>query len=156
MMIEQGGKKANRTGNHLEMMIEDSLQRNGYSHTQKKHFFQTIEENKLIYTRQINLCDSIYGTKINCDFILYHPEKYPDCLVIESKWQQSSGSVDEKYPFLVLNIKEQFPCPAIIVIDGGGYKPGAEKWLRSQIDDKLLHVFNIREYITWVNNGALR
>lgn len=154
-MEEQGGKKANRTGNYLEMMIEDSLQRKGYLHIQKKKFYDIIENRNPIYTRQINLCDSIYGTKISSDFILYHPEKYPECLAIESKWQQAAGSVDEKYPFLVHNIKEQFPCSAIIVIDGDGYKKGAIKWLRSQVDDKLLHVFNIREYITWVNDGGL-
>lgn len=155
-MAEQGGTKANRTGNHLEGVIEDSLQRFNYKFVQKNKFFQSVEGKQPIFTRQINLCESIYGTKIICDFILYNPEKYSNCLVIESKWQQSSGSVDEKYPFLVLNIKEKFPCPAIIVIDGGGYKPGAEKWLRSQVDKKLLNVFNIREYITWVNNGGLR
>ena len=31
---------------------------------------------------------------------------------------------------------------SIIVLDGGGYKAGAEAWLRNQTDDVLLHIFN--------------
>jgi hypothetical protein len=32
--------------------------------------------------------------------------KFSDGLIIECKWQESAGSVDEKYPFVVLNIKK--------------------------------------------------
>ena len=38
---------------------------------------------------------------------------------------------------------------------GGGYRPGAERWLRRQTDSKLLHVFNLTEFLTWVNQGNL-
>ena len=43
----------------------------------------------------------------------------------------------------------------IFLLDGGGYKLGAETWLRSQVDEKLLHVFNMSEFQTWVNQGKL-
>jgi hypothetical protein len=88
--------------------------------------------------------------------MLYHPEKYPNKLIIECKWQQSSGSVDEKYPYNVLNIREMYPCPAIILLDGEGYKTGAAEWLRRQVDGvKLLAVLSMMQFQTWVNNDNL-
>lgn len=77
---------------------------------------------------------------------------FSEGLSIECKWQDVGGSADEKYPYLVANIKKRFPCPAIIVVDGGGPKPGAIQWLKSQVDGvKLLHVFNLAEFCSFVN-----
>jgi hypothetical protein len=42
-----------------------------------------------------------------------------------------------------------------VVLDGGGYKKEADQWLRAQIDGKLLHVFNMREFQTWSNGHEL-
>jgi DNA adenine methylase len=85
---------------------------------------------------------------------VYHPSKHADCLVIEAKWQQANGSVDEKFPYLVMNIREQYPYAAIVVLDGGGFKEGAKDWLRRQVDDKLVHVFNMMEFQRWTNGDA--
>ena len=80
--------------------------------------------------------------------MLYHPVKHPGKLIIECKWQQIAGSVDEKYPYTVQNIRERYPCRTIILLDGNGYKPGAKEWLCSQVDDKLLAVFSMSEFQT--------
>ncbi|MFH1291917.1 MAG: PD-(D/E)XK nuclease superfamily protein [bacterium] len=104
---------------------------------------------------QYPVAKSLYETQLYCDFIIYHPEKHEKCLIIESKWQQSAGSVDEKFPYLVLNIRERYPCSTIVVLDGGGYKKGAEKWLRDQIDDKLIHIFSMMEFQKWSNSEEL-
>jgi len=109
-----------------------------------------------IYTRKFHIGKSIYETNQYCDFILYHPEKWPKNLVIESKWQQVGGSVDEKYPYLVLNIQLKYPCPTILLLDGGGYKSGAEKWIRASAGHgNLLQVFNMQEFQAWTNKGNL-
>ncbi|WP_238528438.1 PD-(D/E)XK nuclease superfamily protein [Rickettsia honei] len=91
------------------------------------------------------------------DFILYHPERYPNCLVIESKWQQSGGSVDEKYTYLVLNIKKQGIYDTII-IDGDGYKKEALKCFKDQvgsIGSNLIEVFSMSEFKFWVNKKKI-
>lgn len=86
------------------------------------------------------------------DFYIEPTVAYPAGLAIESKWQASTGSVDEKYPYLWLNIMERFPCPAIVVLDGGGFKSGSEQWLRGKVDGvKLLAVCRLGEFLWWAN-----
>ena len=74
---------------------------------------------------------NIHGKKRTVDFILYHPRRWPDCLVLQCKWQTSAGSVDEKYPFEVECIA-QGSFKTIIVLDGGGYSEEARQWLLAQ------------------------
>ena len=127
------GTKANRSGHSAEQII---------AHVLTDHGFQ--------FKRQHRLCESIYGHPIRVDFFIENADGYPDGLAIECKWQDVSGSIDEKLPYLVLNIKEKFPCPAVIMLDGEGHKPGAINWITSQTDDKLLAVFSISEFHSWV------
>ena len=82
---------------------------------------------------------------------------------IECKWQQVSGSVDEKLPYLYLNCIEAMPEDNIIIlIDGEGWKHGGiqwikdaaqkEKYLNSERKPKNIQVFSLTEFMTWANN----
>ena len=150
------GAKANKTGNQLELFIDNLLRQNGYTFVKSDIFPSQSNSNVSIYTRQYFVGLSIYGHKQKCDFLLYHKEKHPNRLSIEAKWQEKPGSVDEKFPFLVENLKLR-ECDTIIVLDGGGYKKGAEKWLRRQVDRKnrLVGVFSMQEFQKYSNSGAL-
>jgi len=153
--MQQGGKTANKTGKALEEFITHSLKETDYTLVEKKNWKTARYLDQPIYTRQLFICKSIYGTNVYGDFVIFHPQKHPDCLVIEAKWQQVSGSVDEKLPFLVNNIKQKFPIDAIIIIDGGGQKKGAIEWVKTQIGGRLLNVFSMSSFQKWVNNGNL-
>lgn len=76
-------------------------------------------------------------------------------LIIECKWQQTGGSVDEKLSYLNLNIQQCYPVPAIVLIDGGGMKQKAVNWLSTQTasNQNLLVVHNLTSFITWSNNN---
>ena len=77
-------------------------------------------------------------------------------MIIESRWQTSSGSVDEKYPYDVLNIQTKYATPTILILDGSGYRKGAENWIRAQAGSgNLLLVLNMQQFTEWVNNGNL-
>ncbi len=154
-MAEQGGTQANFTGNQLEKFIEFTLVNKGYKFIHKKKFDPACYLEQPIYSKQFFIGKSIYETNSYCDFIIYHPEKHPNKLIIESKWQQSAGSVDEKYPYLILNIQMKYPCESILLLDGGGYKKGSEDWIRSQIGNNLLNVFNMSEFQKWSNKGNI-
>ena len=153
--MEQGGVTANKTGKRLEEFIIYQLVESGYTNIERRKWKTAKYLDQPIFTRQLFLCKSIYETDIYGDFVIFHPGKHPNCLVIESKWQQSPGSVDEKLPFLVQNIKERFPIDSVVVIDGGGFKKGAIKWVKSQIGGRLLDVFSMSDFHKWVNEGNL-
>ena len=103
----------------------------GYSLVDRNRFTASRILRQPIFSTQFHVGKSIYDVDQYCDFICYHPGRWPDGLVIESKWQHEAGSVDEKYPYLVLNIQDRYGYPTVLVLDGGGYKKGAEGWVRS-------------------------
>lgn len=127
------GSFANKTGNYAERTIKCLLSEKGYE----------IKRQQLIGL-------SIYKHRLKCDFFISNVMGYPDGLIIESKWQEVSGSADEKFPYLVKNIKEKFPCPAIVVVGGNGCKQGALDWLKDQVDDKLIAVFTVEEFMIYI------
>lgn len=127
------GQKANKAGDEAELLIASTLLRHGCH----------IE-------RQVNIGPGIYGTPIFVDFVVRGLSQYPDGLIVESKWQTVSGSVDEKYPYLVRNIEDRYPLPTIIVLSGDGYKLGAEQWLKQQTGGNLVAVKSLTEFIKWL------
>jgi hypothetical protein len=152
-VVLPSGKVANVNGDELEVFVEAILLRKGYQFIQRNKFSPAIYLEQPIYSRQVDIGESIYQTKLYCDFHIYHPQKWPQGLIIESKWQQSVGSVDEKYPFLVLNIKQKYPAKTIVLLDGGGYKRQAAEWLKAQTDNKLLKVMSMSEFQIWANKN---
>lgn len=143
------------SGNPLTSLVEDTLLRRGYQFVNKNRFRAATYLEQPIYSKHFNIGRSIYGTPIYCHFIVYHPHKHQNCLVIEYIWQKTSGSVDEKFPYLVSNIKEKYQYNCIILIDGDGYRKEAEKWLRDQVGGKLWNVFGTSEFKKWVSAGSL-
>lgn len=131
------GAQANSTGKVAENMIDAMLRKLGY-----------------VPLRQHTIGIGVYGTPIQADFLIDRAPSFPEGLIIESKWQGVGGSVDEKYPYLVENIRHCFPCPVIILADGDGARPGAIQWLKNQVDgQKLFAVFSLKELVTWCNRN---
>jgi hypothetical protein len=157
--ITSSGGKANKTGGGLEKFVEQLLQREGYQEFWD-HKEQVFANRKTLggkqYAKQVNIGESIYGTRVRCDILVLNKDKFPDGLVIECKWQQSKGSVDLKYPFNVFNINK-LNIPTIILLDGQGYSKKSGQWLRDQANPQraLIGVYNMSEFQTVVNNGFL-
>lgn len=107
---------------------------------------------------------SIYGHQGRSEFVAVS-KRYDLNLRIECKWQQSNGSVDEKFPYLYLNCVERMPEDMIfIILGGGGAKPGAVSWLKDAAkkglylpadSKKLIRVMSIEDFVVWANR-ALR
>lgn len=147
---------ANRTGSRLEQFVAGLLEDAGYEAVWPSSlFFAMREMEQSIYAKQCVIGRDIYGKKRRVDFLLYHPRKWPQSLVIQCKWQAASGSVEEKYPFEVLSI-QQSSYPAVILLDGGGYSKGAEQWLKGQAGKNLLkHVFDQGDFQRFISRGGL-
>jgi hypothetical protein len=153
------GTKANKTGNRLQNFVEEILKEKGYLEFWN-HKKQAFENRKVIggkqYMKELPVGQTIYDTTRVCDFFVINRAKFPNDLIIECKWQQSGGSVDEKYTYVVFNIIKT-AIPTIILLDGGGYKPAAEEWLKKQVNPKsaLIGVWNMSEFSKQINNGFL-
>lgn len=156
------GKSANITGNQLEKAVQTVLLDKGFEIEMYRKWAKNPEK----YGKELLLKNvpftTIYGHKGNTEFLLLS-EKYDLKIRIECKWQQSSGSVDEKLPYLYLNTIEAMPEKNImILIDGDGFKAGAKKWLRKAAKEKLytnesnkdtnVTVFSLAQFFTWANN----
>jgi hypothetical protein len=82
---------------------------------------------------------------------------------IECKWQQSAGSVDEKFPYLYLSCVEAMPEKNIIILHGGGkFRAGAVAWLKQAVSEKKymtpmnqknIAVMAVEEFMTWVSHA---
>lgn len=128
------GQRANRSGHLAEMDIVSMLENRGFK-----------------VQRQVYIGDSIFGHPTRVDMIAYVPP-YPEGVIIESKYQDTPGSADEKLCYLVENIKEKYPLPTIIVHDMDGAKAGAVKWLYAKVGSpNLVAVMSFTEFKKWVN-----
>ncbi len=158
--FSQGGA-ANTQGKILEQTVIPTFEGRGFKvisyskwmKEKEKHGDELLLKN-VPYT-------SIYGHQGRTEFLV-KSARYGFEVRIECKWQQSSGSVDEKFPYLYLNCIEAMPERDIIIIaDGGGMKEGALAWLKKAAKDKYycppgvneknIEVFSLGEFITWAN-----
>ena len=148
---KSGGARANRSGERLEDFVAERLDEIGYQKVAPSHFQSSRKEKQPIFSRQYEVEKGIYQKNRHVDIIIYHPHAYPDCLVIQCKWQSSQGSVEEKYPYEVLNI-QQGAYDTIIILDGDGYSSGAKQWLLDQKGkNKLKDVMNQGEFSRFAN-----
>lgn len=148
------GVRANKRGRRLERAVGDLLSED-YEQVSPSRFFALRTLQQPIFAEQCVVGKDIYGKTRRVDFILYHPQRWTDCLVIQCKWQASSGSVEQKFPFEVLSI-EKNSYATLIVLDGGGYSDGAGKWLGAQAGTgKLLHVLDLGGISRFHSKGRL-
>jgi hypothetical protein len=157
----QKGAKSNITGNQLERAVKTVLTGKGFQLIN----YRIWEKNKEKFGEELLLENvpftTIYGHKGNTEFLLLS-KSHQLQIRIECKWQQVAGSVDEKLPYLYLNVIEAMPEKSVmILIDGAGWKTGAIKWLKDAVsrkkyaaqDDgnKEIMVFTLTEFFTWAN-----
>ncbi|MBD1862699.1 MULTISPECIES: PD-(D/E)XK nuclease superfamily protein [Trichocoleus] len=156
-----GGGTANKQGRILESTVVPTFQSRGFEVVS----YNKWEKAREGYGEELLLkhvpYTTIYGHRGYTEFLV-RSRRYNLEVRIECKWQQSPGSVDEKFPYLYLNCLEAMPEQNIvIVIGGGGYKLGSIQWLKNAIETKLyapetiqyknISVFSLDEFIRWTN-----
>lgn len=159
--MTQGGK-AVTSGKMFENNVERILQGHGYvqvgQNLRRKQKLESILSSTNLpkrYATQVHVGDGIYGTDIYVDFYLICSASFNSGLIIQCQSQQTSGSVDEKLPYLNLNIQDCYPAPTVVLLDGGGMKAGAIDWLKAQVgvNPNLLAVHNLTDFVAWANNN---
>ncbi|MGC8864665.1 MAG: PD-(D/E)XK nuclease superfamily protein [Bacteroidales bacterium] len=156
------GTKGNKTGNILESTVIAILEKYGFKLIPYRDYIKYPDKFGAELLLKNVPFTTIYEHHGNTEFLL-QSAKYNLKIRIECKWQQSSGSVDEKLPYLYLNALEAMPEEHImIMIDGEGWKKGAIEWLKNAVRNKKysaqniytnnIQVFSLMEFITRANN----
>lgn len=174
------GARANANGQIFEMQLVPLFEGNGYvcikyseykkdlqlveklennpsarTRTKPKHY---AEMDKLVIMQYP--FTSIYGQEGKTEFLIVNRLK-SRVIRVECKWQQAAGSVDEKFPYMYLNCLYGYEeVEVVLIVDGGGYKPGARAWLERVVEDKWLvdeenpkkiSIMTISEFTAWFN-----
>lgn len=150
------GSKANSTGNRFECRIATELEAAGYVEVPESQYLRLRNSDFLpskFFVRHIYVGKTIYDTDRYADFLIVNKSLFPKGLILECKWQQANGSVDEKFSFLHQNIIKT-GVPSIFLYGGGGHKPGSIAWLKERVDThNLIAVWREDEFYIEVNNG---
>jgi hypothetical protein len=159
------GAYACKQGKLLEATVESTFKAKGFEVV----MFRDWQRKQAAYSGDVLVkhCPykNIYHHEGYSEFLLYSKTyRSPNRAIrIECKWQQSSGSVDEKFPYLYLNFIEAMPeKELVIIVDGNGARSGAVSWLKDAAtykkyttdvnQDKEIQVFSLTEFIQWANN----
>jgi hypothetical protein len=157
-----GGVLANKQGRVLEKTVLPCLQSYGFTIIPYSKWVASPDAFGDELVLKNAPYTTIYGHKGYTEFLLLS-KRHNLKVRIECKWQQSGGSVDEKLPYLYLNCLCAMPENEIIVVlGGGGMKPGAISWLKSAVHDDLfgelkepktkrIKVLTLDEFLTWAN-----
>ena len=105
---------------------------------------------------------NIYNSFGRIEFLCIS-NKYKINTFIECKWQQVSGSVSEKLPYMYLNFKTSDSFKdrnIIIVIDGPGWSTNSISWIKNIVNTNVLitdnnskiSIFDYNEFESWYNS----
>lgn len=121
----------------LKNIVKSLLEENGYikvdSETDIYRFSKTFVS-KPKYK-------SIYGNSSTSDFMVFNIRTNRKTR-IEVKWQQTSGSVEQKFPYFYINATTAMPKDedVIYILSGEGHSYGAKKWFKKAAEQNSLQV----------------
>lgn len=133
LLTQQQGRQANQNGRAFEEQIAQRLKSKGY--LQADALPNEPDQPFFIYQFRGGFT-SLYGLPMRVDFYVWNPVKYPNGLIIECKYQETSGSADEKFPYTIACLRKT-ELPAILLLIGQGAKRCAVEWCLRQQDRQL-------------------
>ena len=163
MTLSQGAI-ANRNGKQFEEMCITLFENHGFEILTIAKYRKLENRGELPdkYVLKNAPFQSIYNHTGKTEFLMVDKTNTQAIRMIriENKYQESAGSVDEKFPYMLLNAIQAYPeNEVILVVDGNGYKPGARQWLQDRINenwldyDKDIKLMNIMQFVNWLNRG---
>lgn len=148
---QSAGTKANVSGYKLENDIEEALRQTGFTVLTYRDW--NADPSKYSGTSRIALLDapyrSIYGHDGRIEFLLMLNERR---ILVEAKRMSTSGSYDEKLPYVFMNALENMPeNEFLLVMEGEGWRAGARNWIiRQAADTEGFEVIRSETFRNWL------
>lgn len=145
------GYEANHSGKFLEDILHRELAARGFLFRD----YGEDADNLDMFAARIVVRNVPYHSLFDCEsrseFVITDGTRK---IRVECRWQSTSGSVDEKFPYLLKNMEKCAPeREALILYGGEGARPGAINYLKCEarkITAKTIHVVSIGEFPSWV------
>jgi hypothetical protein len=123
--LNEQGSYASKQGHILESTVESTFREKSFEVLMFRKWQKKPEQHGKELLLKNCPFTNIYHQPGNTEFLL-KSEKYNCEIRIECKWQQSSGSVDEKFPYLYLNCIEAMPEKHIVIVLVPALLPGSK------------------------------
>lgn len=91
-----------------------------------------VAQHGIAYQRRAITGSTPYGDPFKVDLLLPGLPAYPKGLAIVARWQEASGSADQKLLFLLACIRRTV-IPTYIVLDGEGWRESVWEYLANPI-----------------------
>lgn len=157
------GYEANGSGKFLENIVEREFAARGFTIKQFKEdgdnldMFSGKTLIKRVPYRSIYYDYDPSARESHTEFVA---DDFGRRIRIECKWQDSTGSTDEKFPFLLKNVVERMPeIEALILLGGDGARLGSIGWLKAEaakIQSKKIWVVDINGFRRWIREEIVR
>jgi hypothetical protein len=100
---------------------------------------------------------SLYGCQSRSEFLITDESRK---VRVECRWQEVSGSVDEKFIGLLRNAIECMPESEVLIFHGGGgARIAAINWVKreaSRCGSKKIHIVSTDEFPRWVRREFIQ
>ncbi len=151
-MLKQvdSGHTAQKAGKAFQESIGSALEHYGYTYISTRNIMAGRVLRQPLYCLQYNIKANLYenpqGT--NIDVVIFSPEASENwqLICVELKTQRGGGTADEKLPFSVLNILQNYPHKTILILEGAGFRKGAVLWCKKQENGRLIRVCDFGEF----------
>lgn len=143
------GRTACINGKHFEQKIANEFKINGFKIVTYKDFYNNRNNWHNTFGRKIIITNypyrSIYsGCKARTEYMIMFLKhdgsvfRFP----IECKIQNTPGTVDEKFAFLILNCLYREEDKIVIILEGEGARKGAKKFLNNGWKQKFPSLYD--------------
>jgi len=146
------GWNANNNGRNWELDIKDRLRRHGYEQWGEPP--RLLVSNPYFVHQYRSEFRNPYNEPMKLDFYIYHPWKHVEGLILECKFQEESGSTDEKL-FFTVNALKATRKRAILMLMGDGFRSCAVQYCLAQQDDGFVVLTSWHELISMFNAGQI-
>jgi|7_EtaG_2_1085326.scaffolds.fasta_scaffold23306_2 hypothetical protein len=130
--MDKQGQTANKSGKGREEYIRNLIRERGVPIMTNAAYKKLKSKPEEVWITNPDY-RSIYEHNGRSDGLLIR-DSVPR-LRLEQKNQNVAGSVDEKIPYMVENLREgKFPEPKVVfIVEGNGYKEGAVEWMEREV-----------------------